>query len=201
MMLETKDIFKKGELNEYLVLLLPYAEINDEIKGFKREIFRGFGPYAGQNSCAHISLLSFFQQEEREEKVIHCIEDQLSSVKPFEVFLSGFEFDTEARSVYVDILNKTSLNDLYHQLRLSLFQELVSLAFLKKDYHPMMKIGHAFSPLQFLKVVSEYQSKPYSNNFKVNRLNVLRRKAPYTVWESLTALPLSAQENELMNWK
>ncbi|WP_420386623.1 2'-5' RNA ligase family protein [Roseivirga sp.] len=191
-------LFQSKELNEYLIIALPYAEINEEIKAFKKEFFQKYGPYAGQNSCGHIPMMSFFQTDDREQKVIHCVEQVLASVKSFEVFLSGFEFDSLQRAVYIDILNKESLCDVYHQLRLSLFRELVSLAFLNKTFRPMMKIGHQLTPLQFLNAVGDNKARAYTNNFRLSRLHILKRKAPYTSWEQLTAIPFARSENELM---
>lgn len=192
------QLFRSTELNEYLIIILPYAEINIEVKDIKREFFRKYGPYSGQNSCGHIGLMSFFQAENREQKIVTTVQDLIGSIKCFEVFLNGFEFDSNQRSVYIDILNKQSLIDLYHQLRFSLFKELVSLAFLNKNYVPMMKIGQNLSPLQFINAIADYRSKAYTNNFRVSRLHILKRKAPYTTWENLAAIPFARAENELM---
>jgi len=191
-------LFRSRELNEYLIIALPYAEINEEIKGFKREFFKKYGPYSGQNSCGHIAMMSFFQTDDREAKIIQAVQQVLASIRSFEVFLSGFEFNSLQRTVYIDVLNKESLVDVYDQLRLSLFKELVSLAFLNAKYSPMMKIGQHFTPLQFLNAVAENQDRAYTNNFRLSRLHILKRKAPYTVWESLTAVPFARAENELM---
>lgn len=192
------QLFRSNEFNEYLIILLPYAEIGNEVKEFKKEFFRKYGPYSGQNSCAHIGLMSFFQSADREEKVLNCIEQVVRQINGFEVFLSGFEFDSNQRSVYIDILNKQSLQDVYHQLRLSLFKELVSLAFLNKNYTPKMKIGQNLTPLQFLNSIADHKSRPYTNNFRVSRLHILKRKAPYTTWEKLAAIPFARAENELL---
>lgn len=193
-------LFRPRELNEYLIIALPYAEINEEVRAFKKEFFRKYGPYSGQNSCGHIALVSFFQTEDRETKIIRAVQQVLASIKSFEVFLSGFEFDSLQRTIYIDMLNKESLVDVYDQLRLSLFKELVSLAFLNSSYAPMMKIGQGFTPLQFLNAVADNKDRPYTNNFRLSRLHILKRRAPYTVWESLTTLPFARAENELMGF-
>ncbi len=194
------NLFAGRALSEYLIIALPYAEINQEIKDFKKEFFHKYGAYPGQNSCAHIRLISFFQTEDREAKVIDCIDKTLNSINGFEVFLNGFEFDTAHRSVYIDILNKESLTDVYHQLRLCLFKQLVSLAFLNKNFRPVMNVGQDLTPLQFLNAVTDYKAKAYTNNFRVSRLHLLKRKAPYTTWENLAAIPLARGENELMGF-
>ncbi len=193
-------LFSNSALNEYLIIALPYAEINGEVKEFKRDFFKRYGSFCGQNSCAHIRLMSFFQTEEREPRVIECVQNVLREIKAFEVFLSGFEFDSVSRSVYIDVVNKQSVADVYHQLRLSLFRQLVSLAFLNKHFVPKMHIGQDLSPLQFLHAVEDYQSKAYSNNFRLMRLHLLKRQAPYTVWENLAALPFARSENEMIGF-
>lgn len=90
---ETPEMFSYSALSEYLIIALPYAEIGEEVKLFKKDFFKQYGSYSGQNSCAHIRLMSFFQSEEREEKILHEVQNALTDIRPFEVFLSGFGFN------------------------------------------------------------------------------------------------------------
>ena len=194
----TKPLFSYSTLSEYLIIALPFAEISREVKVFKKEFFQKYGAYSGQNSCAHIRLLSFFQPEEREERVLKAAQDVLSQISGFEVFLNGFSFNGVNRHVYIDVLNKQSLLDVYHLLRLRLFKELISLAFLNKDYEPAMTIARDLSPIQFMDATRDYERVPYTNNFRITRLHVLKRKAPFNTWESLTTLPFAKSEGELL---
>lgn len=193
-----ETILPYTSLTEYLVLVLPYAEIGEEVKAFKRDFFKETGAYSGQNSCAHIRLMSFFQMDDREERVLEAIGNAVSDMNSFEVFLNGFNVDTEPRELYIDILNKQSLTDIYHTLRMKLFEELVSLSFLNPHCEPRMSIGKGLSPLQFIRGVELYKEKAYTNNFRVNRLHVLKRQAPFRVWERLTELPFAKSEGELL---
>lgn len=192
------NIFSYNALSEYLIIALPYAEIGQEVKQVKKEFFQSYGAYSGQNSCAHIRLMSFFQFEEREEKVLSAVQSVLDEVGSFEVFLNGFGFDGASRDVYIDVLNKDSLKDLYHLLRLALFNQLVSLAFLNPAYDPKMMIGQSFSPLQFLDAIKDHEQRGYANNFRVSNIQILKRKAPFKVWECLTALPLAKAQSEIL---
>lgn len=193
-------MFSYSALSEYLIIALPYAEIGDEVKQIKKEFFQAYGAYSGQNSCAHIRLVSFFQFEDREEKILEATQSVLSHIASFEVFMNGFAFDGARRDVYLDVLNKDSLKDLYHLLRLSLFEQLVSLAFLNPNYDPKVMIGQGLSPLQFLNAIKDYERRGYANNFRISRLHVLKRKAPFKVWESLTVLPLAKTQSELLGF-
>lgn len=194
-------MFSYSALSEYLIIALPYAEIGEEVKQIKKDFFQAYGAYPGQNSCGHIRLVSFFQFEEREERILGAIQSVLDQISSFEVFLDGFGFDGRRRDVYLDVLNKDSLRDLYHLLRLALFDQLVSLAFLNPNYDPKLMIGQGFSPLQFLNAIKAYEQKPYANHFRISRLHVLKRKAPFKVWESLTALPLAKTQSELLGFE
>lgn len=195
---QMESFHPSGSLTEYLVLALPYAEINEEVRGFKRDFFKQHGAYSGQNSCAHVRLISFFQMSDREERVLSSIADVVSNMQSFEVFLNGFNVDNRQRELYIDILNKESLSDVYHVLRMKLFEELVSLSFLNPRYEPHLSIGKDLSPLQFIGAAEEYKEKPYTNNFRITRLHVLRRQAPFRVWEKLTELPFAKSEGELL---
>lgn len=163
-------MFAYTSLTEYLVLALPYAEINEEVKGFKRDFFKENGAYSGQNSGAHIRLISFFQMDDREERVLSSIRELVGKINSFEVFLNGFNLDHESRELYIDVLNKESLSDVYHMLRMKLFEEFVSLSFLNPRYEPQMSIGKELSPVQFIKAAEKYKTKAYTNNFRVTRL-------------------------------
>ncbi|MCO6357247.1 hypothetical protein GBO34_01745 [Roseivirga pacifica] len=193
-----RPMFSYSALSEYMIIALPYAEIGDEVKEFKKDFFRRYGAYSGQNSCAHIRLMSFFQSEEREERLLEATQDVLTHINSFEVFLNGFSFDGTSRNVYLEVLNKQSLIGVYDSLRLRLFKELVSLAFLNKKYEPMLTIGQRLTPLQFLEAIRDYEHVPYTNNFRISRLHVLKRKAPFTTWEHLTALPFAKSQKEML---
>jgi len=190
-------MFSYSALSEYLIIALPYAEIGEEVKLFKKDFFRQYGSYSGQNSCAHIRLMSFFQSEEREEKILQEVQNALTDIRPFEVFLSGFGFNGTHRDVYLEVLNKQSIVDVYDLLRIRLFNALVSLAFLNSRYEPVMGVAQSLTPLQFLNAIRDYESVAYTNNFRISRLHVLKRKAPFNTWENLTALPFAKSEGEL----
>lgn len=192
-------VFSYSALSEYLIIALPYAEIGAEIKQIKRTFFQSYGAYSGQNSCAHIRLMSFFQFEEREEKILSALQAVLSRKNPFEVFLDRFAFDGQKRDVYLDIVNKEAVKELYDLLRLTLFNQLVSLAFLNPAFEAKMMIGQDLSPLQFLDAMKEYEGKVFTNNFSVMRLHVLKRKAPFKVWESLRVLPLAKAQSVILD--
>ncbi|OEK00917.1 hypothetical protein BFP97_05055 [Roseivirga sp. 4D4] len=194
----TSKMFTYTTLSEYMVIALPYAEINEEVKQFKKEFFLKYGAYAGQNSCAHIRLVSFFQPEEREQRILNATQEVLDEINGFEVFLNGFGFNGIEKHVYLDVLNKQSLLDVYNQLRLRLFKELISLAFLNKHYQPAMSIARDLNAFQFMEAVKDYEHVAYTNNFRITRLHILKRKAPFNTWESLTTLPFAKSEGELL---
>lgn len=194
----TNKLFTYTTLSEYLIIALPYAEINNEVRSFKKEFFNKYGSYSGQNSCAHIRLVSFFQPEEREHRILNATQEVLDEINGFEVFLNGFGFNGVSKHVYLDVLNKQSLLDVYHQLRLRLFKELISLAFLNKHYQPAMSIARDLNALQFMEAVRDYEHTAYTNNFRITRLHILKRKAPFNTWESLTTLPFAKSEGELL---
>ena len=179
MLRETSEMFSYGALSEYLIIALPYAEIGEEVKSFKKEFFKQYGAYSGQNSCAHIRLMSFFQSEEREGRILEEVQCSLNEINPFEVFLNGFGFNGADRDVYLEVLNKQSVIDVYDTLRVRLFNTLVSLAFLNSRYQPVMGVAQSLSPLQFLNAIRDYERTVYTNNFRISRLHVLKRKAPF----------------------
>ena len=101
------------------------------------------------------------------------------SAPQLEQALNGFGFNGADRDVYLEVLNKQSVIDVYDTLRVRLFNTLVSLAFLNSRYQPVMGVAQSLSPLQFLNAIRDYERTVYTNNFRISRLHVLKRKAPF----------------------
>lgn len=175
---------------EYYILIKPSHAIKEEVKSMKLDFLKEQGAFIGQNSDAHISLMSFFQPENREEKMIFSLQNAMMDCQEFDLFLNGFEFSPSDNSFFIDVLDKQSLIHLYHQLRTNLFKQLSSINFLRGGFLPQMNIGCATSPLQFQQAIKTYEGKMYTNNFRVFQLTILKRKAPFRTWEKLTEVPL-----------
>ncbi len=192
-----KEFFSTSPLCEYFVMIQPSDEVKFEVSDIKRRFFKEHGSYPGQNSSAHISLMSFFQTEDREDKLIYGICEAMKNCKEFEVFLNGFGFFPSNNTFFIDILDKQPIIHLYHELRVQLFKQLVSLSFLRNGFLPHMAIGKTVSSMQYLNALREYEGKPYTNNFRVFHLTVLKRKAPYRVWDKLIDIPVGNPVQEI----
>ena len=142
-------------------------------------------------------LMSFFQSENRENKLVYSVCEAMKDCKEFDVFLNGFGFFPSNNTFFVDILDKQPIINLYHKLRLQLFRQLVSLSFLRNGFLPHMTIGRMVSSMQYLRAVQTYEEKKYTNNFRVFHLTILKRKAPFRVWEKLIDIPIGNPVQEL----
>ncbi len=191
------NLIKRSDLSEYLVLINPSDAVKTEVGEMKRKFFREHGTYEGQNSSAHVSLMSFFQLEDREDKLVYAACEAMKQCQEFDVFLNGFGFFPSNNTFFIDILDKQPIIHLYHQLRIQLFRQLVSLSFLRNGFLPHMTIGRAVSSMQYLNALREYDGKAYTNNFRVFYLTILKRKAPFRVWDKLIDIPLGNPVQEL----
>jgi 2'-5' RNA ligase len=171
---------------EYYVLIKPSHAIKQEVKSMKLDFLKEQGTFIGQNSDAHISLMSFFQPEDKEDKLIFSLEEAMKACQEFDLFLNGFGLSPSDNSFFIDILDKQPLIHLYHQLRTNLFKQLTSISFLRGGFLPQMNIGCATSSMQYMQAAKTYEGKLYTNNFRVFQLTILKRKAPFRTWEKLT---------------
>ena len=107
-----KELFNQSSLCEYLILINPTDEIKVEVKGIKRSFFKNHGSYIGQNSDAHISLMSFFQSENREDKLVYGVCEAMRDCEEFDVFLNGFGFFPSNNTFFIDIVNQYLKEDI-----------------------------------------------------------------------------------------
>ena len=192
-----KELFTQSPLCEYYIMINPSEEVKSEVRVMKRSFFKDHGSFSGQNSDAHIALMSFFQTENREDKLVYSVCEAMKECDEFEVFLNGFGFFPSNNTFFIDILDKQPLIHLYHQLRVQLFKQLVSLSFLRNGFLPHMSIARSVSSMQYLNALKEYEDKPYTNNFRVFHLTILKRKAPYRVWDKLIDVPVGNPVQEI----
>jgi len=192
-----KNSFMKSPLCEYYLLICPSEEVKNEVKQMKLSFLKEYGSFPGQNSNAHISLMSFFQQESREEKLVYSVCEAMKKCNEFDLFLNGFGFSHSDNTFFIDILDKQPIIHLYHQLRTELFKQLVSISFLRKGFLPQLTLGRTISSMQYFNAFREYQEKPYTNNFRVFSLTVLKRTAPFSRWEKLVDIPVGNPIKEL----
>ena len=190
-------MFAQSPLCEYFVLISPSEEVKREVREIKKSFFLNNGAFPGQNSHAHISLLSFFQAEDKEDKLVYAVCEAMKECREFDVFLNGFGVCSSNDTFYMDILDKQPIINVYHRLRVKLFQQLVSLSFLRNGFLPHMIIGRTVSSTQYLNAVKEFENKLYTNNFRVFHLTILKRDAPYRVWEKLIDIPLGNPVQEI----
>lgn len=185
-----------NDICEYYILITPSHSIKEEVKSMKLDFLKENGAYIGQNSNAHISLMSFFQPEDREDKLVFSIQDAMRACQEFDLFLNDFGFSPADNSFFIDVLDKQPLIHLYHQLRTNLFKQLSSINFLRGGFLPQMNIGCATSIAQFQQAVETYEGKMYTNNFRVYQLTILKRKAPFRTWKKLIEVPIGDLVNQ-----
>lgn len=184
------------DICEYYVLIKPSHAIKEEVKSMKLNFLKEQGAYIGQNSNAHISLMSFFQLEDKEERLVFSVQEAMKVCQEFDLFLNGFGFSPSDNSFFIDVLDKQPLIHLYHQLRTNLFKQLSSISFLRGGFLPQMNIGCATSSMQYMKAIKTYEGKMYTNNFRVFQLTILKRKAPFRTWEKLTEVSVGDLVNQ-----
>ena len=176
-------------LCEYFIIISPPHLIKKEVKSIKYEFAKKNGVYTGLHSHAHITLMNFPQSEERERELAQSIRKIVSEQPCFCVLLKGFDFFPANNTFFINIKNKKPIEKLYETLRVSLYQNRLSLKNIKKGCTPHLTIGRKLSDDQYINAYKSFSEKPYTAGFNVDSLTLLKRGNSVDRWSHFIEAP------------
>jgi len=173
---------KKGAL--YFLAIVPPSPIYEEALALKNYFKENYKSKASLNSPPHITLHMPFQwKQEKEEELIKTFENFSSTVKPFDLKLSGFG-SFPPRVIFVDVVKNENLEMLHKALHQHCKRELNIFNANYKDKGFLPHLTLAFRDLKkplYTKAWEEFEKKEYSNSFKVDKFVLLKHNGK--VWE------------------
>jgi len=179
-------------LQKYFIAIVPSEPLLSEIQNIKQEVFEKHQSKGALRSPGHITLhMPFSYEEDKVDKLINCLSEfQFNTTFP--VSLNNFDC-FEPRVIFINVEHNDVLHDLQKQLvnhvkkNLNLFNQSDDM----RGFHPHITI--AFRDLKkatFYKAWEEYQSKPFSGNFKCQSFCLLKHeKDNWTVFKEFNFLP------------
>jgi 2'-5' RNA ligase len=155
----------------------PFLEQAQELKEYFKEHFHS---KASLNSPPHITLhMPFEWRSDREETLIHALEQFSSSLTPIEISFNNFNC-FEPRVIFIAVTETKELRDLQHQVRSFCKRDLGLFNADYKDlpFHPHLTL--AFRDLkkhEFAKAWEEFKERKFEGAFLVNKICLLKHES------------------------
>ncbi|MBT1708624.1 2'-5' RNA ligase family protein [Fulvivirgaceae bacterium PWU5] len=158
---------KTGSIvKELSFIISPPPHIRSDVFVLKDDVHYLLGhPFPGRYSTAHISLFKY--KDEHLEDMIRYVEAKAVYMTPFNIFvknLAAFHHGNHHRTIYLDIINKYPVRDIFEKL-------------VREDSHytPHITIAPMLSLQDFDKCWPHLQDLRYSQHFLCDRITVLAR--------------------------
>lgn len=168
-------------VDDLLFIIAPPPHIKSDVAVLKDDVQYLVGhTLPDRFTPAHITLFRYADVHGKD--MLDLIQKKASTLQPFNIFLKDFGVarQGEHRTIYLDIVNKYPIRELFEQL-------------VKEDstYVPTLPVARDLSSEDFLKCWPYLQGLKYSNqHFLCDRITVLQRQGKR--WQHLTDIPLAA---------
>jgi 2'-5' RNA ligase len=153
---------------ELFFLISPPRHILSDVSVLKDDIQYLIGhEFEDRYSRAHVSLFKFEHEEECVHEMMSIVEEKAAYFNPFNVFIKNLNvfYKGSARTIYMDIVNKYPLRDIFEKL---IPEE-------SANFFPHIRLAHQLSSEDFLKAWPYLKDFSYSQHFLCDRITVLAR--------------------------
>ena len=154
-------------IDELSFVIAPPPHIKSDVSVLKDDVqFLTGKVFRDRYSPAHIPLFKYDDKKNFSE-IVYEVEARAATFDPFNIFLKGLKYYWlhANRSIYLDILNKRDLRNIFEKL-------------VKQDtrYIPFLSIAKGLDHESFLKAWLHLQEFKYTQDFLCDRITVLARK-------------------------
>lgn len=156
---------------DYLMILSPSECIITSVKKLKEDVFNLIGAYESHYSTAHITVQYWPRKKPVWiEPLIPKLERDLQNLSPAVLEINGFGFFNQADkyTIYANI-NSSPVTDVW-------FKQLRKY-FTRPYAVPHITIAKNLSGAAFDKLWPYFKSRQWNEQFKIDRLTMLRREA------------------------
>jgi 2'-5' RNA ligase len=184
-----------GALNkkpkQYFLAIVPPTPIYEEALELKNYFKSRYNSKASLNSPPHITLhMPFRWKEDKEGELVDTLNQFESGLRPFELKLLNFN-SFPPRVIFIDVVPNENLISLQKKLLRFCKKELnlFNADYKNQPFHPHLTL--AFRDLKksnYLEAWEEFNTKPYSANFMVDRFCLLKHNG--RVWETFSEISL-----------
>ncbi|MFC4870636.1 2'-5' RNA ligase family protein [Negadavirga shengliensis] len=175
---------------EYLLIISPDQDVFEKLVNIKQHFKEAYQCRFAAHLKPHITLVRFFQLEEREPLIKEKFQNLSNGVSPIQIELDGFgQFPTH--TVFADVKTQEPIKNIVDGIK-SQFQELLRLG--KKftphfSTKPHMTIARRMTEEQFRRAWEDWQDQPLHAAFLADEMVLLKKQwtqegrpiGPYTI--------------------
>ena len=155
---------------DYMIILSPPANINEQVKKFRQSTARLIGDFEGMHGKAHITLKRMLRQKPVwTEPLFVQLEKELSLIEPITLHINGFAtfLPTDFTTIYAAIKSTPGMEDWFKRLRKSLSE---------KKAVPHITIARQIPNELAKKLWPKFKDRPWSDEFEISRLTILEKE-------------------------
>lgn len=196
---------EKKQLNDYLIIIRPHAELLNKIIQVKQVFADKFKNENALYIKPHLALVKFSQFAMAEERIVNKLKALSMGLTPVKIELKDFG-NYPSHTIFVNVTSKIQIEILVKSIRINM-QQLMRADKDNKPYfimQPNFNIGQKLLPWQFEKAWLEYSHRQFTGRFIVDEMLLLRRKndeRKYFIVErfQLKNMPVSTTQGTLFN--
>jgi 2'-5' RNA ligase len=160
------NIKTSQQIEELSFIISPPPHIKSDVSVLKDDVqFLTGEVFDDRYSPAHISLFRFDDKRHFDD-IVKQVEEKAKMFDPFNIFIKGISYFGQElnRTIYLDILNKTDVQDIIENL-------------VKKNprYMPFISIAKGLNSREFSKVWPHLHNFRYTQDFLCDRITIFAR--------------------------
>ncbi len=154
---------------DYLIILSPPEEVSEQVKRLKYSSSTVIGEYDGLFSKAHITVQPWMRKKPVwVGPLIPKLERDLQNLPPIALTIDGFDFfdHQDTFTIYAKLVSTPATKAWFKSLR---------KYFNTPPFEPHITIARSIGKENFNKLWPHFKNKEWKQDFKVDRLTILRR--------------------------
>jgi 2'-5' RNA ligase len=162
-------------LYDYLLIVTPGTQINNDVKAMKKLIALELGMNSNRISEAHISLFRSEFPVKYQDDFIHLLENIAKKQSGFTLYTSRFDHfehgnGSDKHTIYVNVANPKPMAELHKKI-------LQEFDIRQTTYKPHISLARAISTAEFQKVYDHFNNQIFVRSFQCRSFTLLRRPA------------------------
>jgi 2'-5' RNA ligase len=163
--------FEQETLYDYLLVVTPGTQINNDVKAMKQLIAQELGLNSSRVSQAHISLFRSVFPEKYQEDFIHLLDSIAKKQSNFTLYTSRFDHfqhGDDKRTIYVNVANPKPIAELHTKI-------LQEFEIKPTTYKPHIALARAITTTEFQKVYDHFNNQIFVRSFQCRSFTLLRK--------------------------
>jgi len=162
-------------LYDYLLIVTPGTQINNDVKAMKKLIALELGMNGNRISEAHISLFRSEFPVKYQDDFIYLLESIAKKQSGFTLYTSRFDHfehgnGSDKHTIYVNVANPKPMAELHKKI-------LQEFDIKPTTYKPHITLARAISTSEFGKVYEHFNNQIFVRSFQCRSFTLLRKPA------------------------